>query len=137
MRQKRRSTRLLAAALAALLVDSLAGASGLVLCLGAGGHLAIEIEHDAAGCPTLTNSKGVSGVSVQPQGECVDIPSAGTGLMTASSFEAAQVPTPPVAFVVPYPESTPRVETRNSASADARAGPPDRARHLRSTVLLV
>jgi len=137
MTQKLHSKRLFAAALAALLVDSLAGGSGLVFCSAANGHRAIEFEHNVTGCPTLANSKAATSVFTQPAGECVDVPSAGAGFATAASFDADRLPMPPMTMAVPAHEPTLRIEMRFSTSANPRTGPPNLALHLRSTILLV
>lgn len=137
MRQKHHSSVLLVASLTAWVVSSLVGASDFVLCRGTNGHRAIEFEHSVTGCPTLASSGGASELSVQSPADCIDIPSTGTGPMTPPALVPDGVPTPPVAFIVPVQKPTPRMEMRLSASADARAGPPDRTAHLRSTVLIV
>ena len=131
--QRCQSTRLLVVAITTLLTGSLADASRLVLCLGTDGHSAIEFEHNASVCPTLASSQGGTTVSVQSQVRCLDVPSAGTGPITASAFHADGIRAPLVAFMVPVQKPTARIGTE----ANARAGPLDLARHLRSTVLLV
>lgn len=137
MTRNQHRARFLVAALTALLTGSFAGASGLVLCLGTDGHRALELEHPGTECPTLAASQDTSAVSVQPSAECLDLPAAGTGPTVLSSVDRDEVPTPPLAFLAATPEPVRLLETRLPGAIDARAGPPNLARHLRSTVLLV
>ena len=138
VRRKRHSARLLGAALATLLTGTLAGASGLVLCLGADGHRALELEHGGRDCPTVASeARASTGISLQSPAECLDLPTAGTGPMTPSSSDPDRVPEPPVTFLVASPEVAPKIESRLPGPTEVRTGPPDLAAHLRSTVLLV
>ena len=136
MSQGRHSTRFLVAAITALLTSGLVGSSGLVLCIGADGHRALEREHDATGCPTLASSQPDRYLSAATPEACFDLPAAGSSPMAPSSAEDERVPPPPVALLPSLPEPPPRIEAL-PASTDARAGPPSLAPHLRSTVLLV
>lgn len=137
MSQGRHSTRLLLAAITALLTGSLVGSSDLVLCIGADGHRALEREHDATGCPTLAGSQPELHVSMATPGVCFDLPATGGSPMAPSSAEGERLPTPPAPLLATPLEPPTRIETPLPASTDARAGPPSLALHLPSTVLLV
>lgn len=139
MNQKRQSTRLLVAALTALLMSSLVGASGFVLCLGSDGHREIEVEHTGTVCPSLVSSHGTatSSLSLQATAECSDFPTSGNVPTAPSSFEPDRVSPPPLVFLAAHADPIPRIEALLRASTDARAGPPSLAPHLTSTVLLV
>jgi len=121
----------------ALLTVSLADASGIVFCVGVDGHREIELEHGGRECHPPENSQDPAGISVQPGSECLDLPAIGTSAITLPSFNADQVPVPPVVFLAVSLEFTPRIETRLVAQTDARAGPANLSLHIRSTVLLV
>jgi len=129
--------KLLGAALVALLTGSLAGASGLVLCVGTDGHRAVELEHAGTECPTLASSQSGTGISLQTPAECFDLPAAGSGPTVPPSSDPERVPMPPMAFLAVRLEPAAGIETQLLASTDARAGPPSLALHLTSTVLLV
>lgn len=137
MTYRHQPKRLLAAAMMALLTGGLAGSSTLVLCLGADGHRAIEVEHGGGDCPTIAGSLNAAGVSAQAPSECLDLPAVGTGPVVSPSSEAAQLPKPPTSSLPCRPEPAPQIEAGLSPPTDARAGPPSLAPHLRSTVLLV
>lgn len=137
MSQRRYGTRLLVAAIATLLTGSLAGAPELVLCLGADGHRAIELEHDGTECPAIARTQGATGVSVWAPTECFDIPAAGSGPTTPSSFEAGRGLTPPVALLAVCLEAPRRSRESLPAPTGARTARPNLALHLNSTVLLV
>jgi hypothetical protein len=137
MSHGRHSTRLLAAAIATLLVGGLSGAPGLVLCLGADGHRAIEFEHGRTECRTLAGPRGATSTSLQAPAECFDLPAAGAGPATATSFDNLREFVAPLSFLAIRTERVPSIETRLRTSVDARAGPVSLAPHLISTVLLV
>ncbi|MFQ5699380.1 MAG: methyltransferase family protein [Myxococcota bacterium] len=137
MKQRRHSVGMLAGAIAMLLTGSFAGVPGLVLCVGSNGHRAIELEHRATECPALAGSRGASGTSLQAPGACLDIPAAGTGPTTPSCFEVDRALPPLVTRMAPIGEPTPPIEPRLWEPTAARAGPPNLALHLTSTILLV
>jgi hypothetical protein len=137
MTRRHHLTGVLVAALTALSTGSFIGSTGLVFCVGTNGHRALELEHPGMECPTLVSSQNTRGISMQPSAECLDLPAVGTGSTALSSPESDRVPTAPVTFLTASPECTPRIARRPPAATEARAGPPDLALHLRSTVLLV
>jgi hypothetical protein len=137
MSPRRHRGRFLVAALTALWTGSFVGATGLVLCVGTNGHRALEREHFGMECPTLASSQDTSAVSIRPSAECLDLPAAGTGPTALLSVDPDLAPTPTAAGRAASPEPAPRLETRLPGPIEARAGPPDVAQHLRSTVLLV
>lgn len=121
----------------ALLTSDFAGAAGLVLCVGENGHRAVELQHPGMDCPTLAPPQTTNEISVQPSEECLDLPAAGTSPITLSSIDTERAPTPPAVALAAIPEPERHLEARLPGLIDARAGPPNRALHLRSTVLLV
>jgi hypothetical protein len=139
MTRRTRKARLLGAALTVLLSVGLAGFSGLVLCIGADGHRALEVEHAGIAHPTANGIGGGVQASLQQPSpaDCLDLPATGSSPVVPSPLDADRLPLPPPAILAALPEPTPRSETRLSADADSRAGPCSLAPHLASTVLLV
>lgn len=139
MIRRTRNASLLSVALTVVLTAGLAGFSGLVLCIGADGHRALEIEHTGIAHPAgnvLANSAGASLQQPAPA-DCLDLPAAGSSPVVPSPGDADRLPLPAPAILAALPEPAPRIETRFSAAVDARAGPSPLALHLASTVLLV
>jgi hypothetical protein len=128
--------RLLVTALAAVLAGSFSGAPDLVLCLGANGHRALEIEHPGMLCASLAGAGDTSGLSAPPLAECLDLPTSGAGPTGPSFSDPERMPTPPPALRVASPQPPPLAEALRPEPIAARAGPDPGSRQLRSTVLL-
>jgi hypothetical protein len=137
MTGRNRRAMWLVAALTALLSGSVVGSTGLVLCIGANGHRALELEHTGMECPTLAGSQDAHGVSAQPSPKCLDVPAIGTGPTLLPSVDLGHLPPAPLAFLPATLEPARLVPMRVPTCVDPRAAPLALARHLRSTVLLV
>ena len=139
MIRRTRSAHLLGAAITLLLSVGLVGFSGLVLCVGADGHRALEIEHAGIAHPTANSLAGSAQASLQQPSaaDCLDLPATGSSPVVPSPSDADRLPVPAPAILAALPEPAPRTEARLAAVVDARAGPSPLAGHLASTVLLV
>lgn len=132
-----RDRGLLFGAVFTALFGSFLASSGLVLCLGADGHRALELEHGTTGCPTLAAGPNTEAMTVQVPAECLDLSVAGTALKTSSTADDERTFTAPLAFVAVAVEPVRPVLGRTPTPNEARDGPPNVALHLASTVLLV
>ncbi len=94
MNQLSRTTRI-SVALLALLTATTAMADGLVLCFGSDGHVAIEAEHQDAGCPGVSASAdSAESIESSQAGVCTDLPTGSAGELSISSSSAFQVSAP-------------------------------------------
>lgn len=139
MIQRTRNARLLGAALTAVLSAGLAGFSGLVFCVGADGHRALEFEHAWIGCQTENALSAGIGSSLQGRApaDCLDLPAASGEPVVPGPSDANRLPEPELTILAALPEAPPRIEARLTSVTDARAGPSPLAPHIASTVLLV